>query len=73
MGLTPRHQKPFQKKGWDQLNQFLKDVIDNSDQSDPSGTIKLSDYVMSSEEIQSELKKNGYSFDDSVNGYLTIR
>lgn len=73
MGLTPRHQKQFVKRDWDYLNKLLKNVIDNSDESNPSATIRLSDYVMSSEEIQSELKKNGYSFDDSVNGYLTIR
>ncbi len=73
MGLTPRHQKQFVKRDWDYLNKLLKNVIDNSDESNPAATIRLSDYVMSSEEIQSELKKNGYSFDDSVNGYLTIR
>lgn len=72
MGLTPRHQKQFVKRNWDYLNKLLKNVIDNSDESNPSATIRLSDYVMSPEEIKSELKKNGYSFDDSSDNYLTI-
>ena len=53
MGLTPRHQKQFVKRDWDYLNKLLKNVIDNSDESNPSATIRLSDYVMSPEEIKS--------------------
>lgn len=72
MGLTPRHQKPFQKKGWSYLDRYIKTNIDNSNLPHPSVAVELDQFEMPKEEIIKELKRNGYQVVDNQTGFLRV-
>lgn len=65
MGLTPKKHNPKPKYNWNQLNEYLKDAIDESNMPNPEAVIVLSNYAMTSGEIISELNANGYSVEYS--------
>lgn len=72
MGLTPRHQKQFQKKDWAYLDTYIKANIDNSNLPHPSVAVELDQFEMSKEEIIQELKRNGYQVTDEHTGFLRV-
>ena len=61
MGLTPKHREPAPKLDWISLNDTLKTCIDHSNWKDPYVTLDLDNYSMQSDEIISEMQRNGYT------------
>lgn len=68
--LTPKSINKRPKASWDELDRFIKSVLNNP--AIDVATIDLKEYAMSKEEIISELKLAGYTVIDSNDGYLTV-
>ena len=68
--LTPKSIDKRPKSSWDELDEFIKNVLNNP--AIDAATINLKEYAMSKEENISELKLAGYTVIDSNDGYLAV-
>lgn len=71
--LTPKPSPIIRKKTWEDLDHLLLANFKESPEDLPSLTIKLSDFEMSKSEIISEATAQGYSIEDSNDGYLVFK
>lgn len=62
MGLTPRHKEPG-KISLEDLDRYLKAVIDNSGLDNAYAIINPTMYLISEQELYSQLTQNGYNVD----------
>lgn len=65
MGLTPKKTQSKSLLTWSDLDDQLKQFIDNSQIQSPSTIVNPDNFVMTKDEIISELKANGYSYKES--------
>jgi len=70
MGLTPKQPLNTKRMNWDKLDYQLKTFI----RDENSGfTINVANYIMSEDEIVSELTKCGYTCEKYGDGRLLIK
>jgi len=67
MGLTPRQPIDLSKYDWEHLDTFLKNGLKREHRR---LTIRISDYVMTEQEIVSEAERCGYTVSKSSDGML---
>ena len=65
MGLTPKQPLDTSKKGWGELDRYLKQLITREGHS---AFVRISDYDIPEQEIISEAEKNGYTVTKSPDG-----
>lgn len=71
--LSPKPKTVVKKLTWNDLDNTLKSIFENSTEDAPTATIELASYEMPKSEIISEAIAQGYQVEDTNNGYLVFK